>query len=406
MADPQFGMFASISEYTDDDVEERRARGLLVRKAPRPITGYADETRLYTAAIEATNRLNPAFAVICGDLVHDAADQSQIDELIRITSTLDGGIPMRLVSGNHDVGKAPTPDSLALYRQRFGLDNYSFDHGDCHFVVINSSVAFDPVNVPARVGPHRPVHDRRPQRRQKAECVAQHLVLFTHHPLFQEHAAEADSMWTVPIERRDVIVRILRDFDASAVFAGHLHKNVYADDAGLMMVTTGAVGYPLGPDPSGIRIVHMQEDAIRHRYYGMNSVPRLYAGAGKRRTEDSAGRRYSSAVLPRGHATGLRSRPSTTVIVSCQSFGDYYSAGEDNLHRLLDGDARVDHLVFRNHRQHPRRRIRHGGDVDDKHGAVVVRQHALPRNQPQCPHSGPWPLQEHDPAEGVLPSSR
>ena len=278
MADPQFGMFASISEYTDDDVEERRARGLLVRKAPRPITGYADETRLYTAAIEATNRLNPAFAVICGDLVHDAADQSQIDELIRITSTLDGGIPMRLVSGNHDVGKAPTPDSLALYRQRFGLDNYSFDHGDCHFVVINSSVAFDPVNVPAewdRIVQFM-IDDLSAARRRGV----QHLVLFTHHPLFQEHAAEADSMWTVPIERRDVIVRILRDFDASAVFAGHLHKNVYADDGGLMMVTTGAVGYPLGPDPSGIRIVHMQEDAIRHRYYGMDSVPDSLPGLG------------------------------------------------------------------------------------------------------------------------------
>ena len=149
MADPQFGMFASISEYTDEDVAERHARGLLVRKAPERITGFADETRLYTAAIEATNHLNPAFAVVCGDLVHDAANQAQIDELIRVTSTLDGSIPMRLVSGNHDVGEAPTPDSLALYRQRFGPDNYSFDHGDCHFVVINSSVAFDPVNVPA-----------------------------------------------------------------------------------------------------------------------------------------------------------------------------------------------------------------------------------------------------------------
>ena len=108
MADPQFGMFASISEYTDDDIEERHARGLLVRKAPRPITGFADETRLYTAAIEATNRLNPAFAVVCGDLVHDAANQSQIDELVRITSKRwTSGIPMRLVSGQSRCRRGP-----------------------------------------------------------------------------------------------------------------------------------------------------------------------------------------------------------------------------------------------------------------------------------------------------------
>ena len=271
MADPQFGMFASISGYTDEDIEERHARGVLVRKAPRPITGFADETRLYTAAIEATSRLNPAFAIVCGDLVHDAADQAQVDELVRVTSMLDEDIPMRLVSGNHDVGQAPTSDSLALYRERFGPDNYSFDHGDCHFVVINSSVAYDPVNVPGewdRIVQFM-IDDLSAARRRGA----QHVVLFTHHPLFQERADEQDSTWTVPTERRDVIVGILRDFDASAVFAGHLHKNVYADDAGLMMITTGAVGYPLGSDPSGIRVVHMQEDAIRHRYYGMDSIP-------------------------------------------------------------------------------------------------------------------------------------
>ena len=271
MADPQFGMFASISEYTDEDIRERHARGLLVRKATERITGFANETRLYTAAIEATNLLDPAFAVVCGDLVHDAANQAQVDELVRITGMLDDKIPMRLVPGNHDVGEAPTSDSLALYRQRFGPDNYSFDHGDCHFAVINSSVAFDPVNVPDEWD--RIVQFMIDDLSAAKAQGAQHLVLFTHHPLFQEHAAEEDSMWTVPSERRDVIVRILRDYDAAAVFAGHLHKNVYADDAGLMMVTTGAVGYPLGPDPSGIRIVHMQEDAIRHRYYGMDSVP-------------------------------------------------------------------------------------------------------------------------------------
>ena len=271
MADPQFGMFASISEYTDEEIAERHARGLMFRKAPERITGFADEPRLYTAAIEATNRLSPAFAVVCGDLVHDAANQAQVAELARVTALLDDHIPMHLVPGNHDVGEAPTSDSLALYRYRFGPDNYSFDHGDCHFLVINSSVAFDPINVPGEWDNivQFMIDDLSAARRRGA----QHLVLFTHHPLFQEHAGEADSMWTVPAERREVIVGILRDFDASAVFAGHLHRNVYADDAGLMMITTGAVGYPLGPDPSGIRVVHMQEDAIRHRYYGMDSVP-------------------------------------------------------------------------------------------------------------------------------------
>lgn len=271
MADPQFGMFASVSHYTDADIQERRDRGLMVRKAPEVIRGFADETRLYTAAIRASNRLKPAFVVVCGDMVHDASDQSQIDELFRITSTLDDDIQMHFVSGNHDVGEAPTSESLALYRERFGADNYSFDYGGCHFVVINSSVAFDPTNVPAEWNRLTQflIDDLSTARRGGS----QHIVLFTHHPLFENSASESDSQWTIPGDRRGVIVRALREFDASAVFAGHMHRNVYANDGGLMMVTSGAVGYPLGNDPSGLRVVRVEEDAIRHRYYGMDLVP-------------------------------------------------------------------------------------------------------------------------------------
>ena len=149
MADPQFGMFASVSRYGDEEVAERRARGLNIRKAERPISGFADETRLYTAAIEAANAIAPAFVVVCGDMVHDADNQAQVDELFRISAALDDGIPLYFVSGNHDVGEAPTADSLALYRERFGADNYSFDYQDCHFAVINSSLAYDPSNAPA-----------------------------------------------------------------------------------------------------------------------------------------------------------------------------------------------------------------------------------------------------------------
>ena len=33
MADPQFGMFAALSELTDGEIADRRSRGLIVRKA-------------------------------------------------------------------------------------------------------------------------------------------------------------------------------------------------------------------------------------------------------------------------------------------------------------------------------------------------------------------------------------
>lgn len=271
MADPQFGMFASLSGLTDEEIEERRQRQLFVRKAPRKITGFADETRLFTQAIEAANRIKPAFVAMCGDMVHDSSDQSQLDELFRITALLDDDIPMYWVSGNHDVGEAPTPESLALYRERFGPDNFSFDYEGSHFAVINSSVCYNPENVPDEW--ERLVHFLRRDLGEARANGCRNIILFMHHPLFLEDADEGDGYFVIPRSRRKAILDILHEHDASAVFAGHWHRNNYAEDDGLQMVVTGAVGYPLGDDPSGFRIVKVDGTAVTHRYYAMDDIP-------------------------------------------------------------------------------------------------------------------------------------
>lgn len=271
MSDPQFGMFASVSSYTEQEIEERRQRGILMRKAPGPITGFADETRLYTRAIEKTNSLGPDFVVVCGDMIHDTGDDAEIAELFRITENLNDGIPVHWVSGNHDVGEAPTSESIALYRENFGADNYSFDHADCHFTVINSSVASDPSNVPREW--NRMIQFLGDDMSTARRAGAEHLILLLHHPLFLERPDEDEDYFTIPFERREAIVSILKGNDASAVFAGHMHRNNYARDGDLHMITTGAVGYPLGPDPSGIRLVTMDEASITHRYYPLAEPP-------------------------------------------------------------------------------------------------------------------------------------
>ncbi len=271
MSDPQFGMYASISKYTAEEIEERRRRGVLMRYAHERITGFADETRLYTRAIEKANSLAPDFVVVCGDMIHNTGDQTEMAELFRISATLDDGIPIHWVSGNHDVGESPTSESIELYRENFGPDNYSFDHDDCHFTVINSSVASDPSNVPREWD--RMVQFLGDDMGAARRAGSQRLVLFVHHPLFLERADEGADYFTIPPERRDIIVKILKDNDASAVFAGHIHRNNYARDGDLLMIATGAVGYPLGKDPSGVRLVTVDESSIAHRYYPLAESP-------------------------------------------------------------------------------------------------------------------------------------
>ena len=50
LADPQFGLFADRSGKTDEEISAAAKRGQILKKTPK-ITGFADETRLFSLAI-------------------------------------------------------------------------------------------------------------------------------------------------------------------------------------------------------------------------------------------------------------------------------------------------------------------------------------------------------------------
>ena len=176
-----------------------------------------------------------------------------------------------MVAGNHDAGDLPTPETLARYRERFGADNYSFDYGGSHFVAINSCVCSNPRYVPEEWDALVDFLRNDLQAARASGC--EDIVVFMHHPLFLDHADEEDGYFVIPAERRRIILDILKSQRVSAVFAGHLHENFSASDGPLQMITTSAVGYPLGNDPSGLRIVRMYGNSIEHEYYGMDDLP-------------------------------------------------------------------------------------------------------------------------------------
>lgn len=270
LSDPQFGLFAALSGVEDAYIEEKLKQRLRVRKAPK-IRGFADETRLYRKAIDAANRLRPDFVVVCGDMTQDSDDIFQLNELMTITAELDEEIPMRWVAGNHDVGNDLTPESLALYRGRFGKDNYAFDHKGSRFIALNSNVGYDPSKVSGEW--ERQVEFLEQTLDGPREQRAVHTVAFTHHPLFLDHRDEPDSTLVIPTARRLVLLDLLNEHGAWGMFSGHWHLNNYASDGEFQMVTSAAVGYPLGDDPSGLRIVKVYADRIEHEYYGFDEVP-------------------------------------------------------------------------------------------------------------------------------------
>jgi 3',5'-cyclic AMP phosphodiesterase CpdA len=251
LSDPQFGLF--------------EARGAA------PGDGTFPETALYEKAISAAKRLKPAFVVVTGDLVQDPSSNEQHAELMRITGRLGDDIPIYFAPGNCDLGNTPTAESLRIYRSKYGRDNYSFDSGGSHFVVLNSSVGVDPSEVPEEWDSlvdflWNDLDGRGPD--------SNHTIVFMHHPLFGKSADEPDNgIMVFPGERRRVVLELLRDHGTSAVFVGHWHRNNYAADGDMLMVISGPVGFPLGDDPSGLRIVKVYDDRVEHQYYGMDDLP-------------------------------------------------------------------------------------------------------------------------------------
>ena len=283
LADPQFGCHEQLSGKTEKEAAFERVRGRNKIATPK-IEGFEIESRLFRKAISETNRLQPDFVVTCGDIINRWDNEAQVHEAKTIASDLAYGIPMHWVPGNHDVidigsgWKRPTEDTLNCYKARFGPDFYAFQHRGVSFIVINSSLIF-------HLEPELEHHWQPQLRFLETELKAAnqrnstHTIVFGHYPFFLHHP---DEDWSkddleiglvIPLERRSIVLELFNQYSVSAVFTGHTHKNQYTSYGTTQMVTSSAVGYPLGNDPPGYRIVRIYEEDIKHDFYGFDEGP-------------------------------------------------------------------------------------------------------------------------------------
>lgn len=246
ISDPQFGMYSENREF-------------------------AQETANFEFAIATANRLMPAFVIVTGDLINQAGNQTQTAEYLRIAKKLDHRIKLYNVPGNHDVGNEPTPESLELYRKRFGRDYYSFRHGTFAGIVLNSSLIHSPAKAQAEYAQQESFLQNE-LTTLKASGATQ-IVVFQHHPFFLKSSDEPDQYFNIPLERRRIYLALLKRFGVATIFAGHYHRNEHGQDGPLEMVTTGPVGKPLGDARSGMRIAVVSENSVRHEYHDLALLP-------------------------------------------------------------------------------------------------------------------------------------
>lgn len=246
LADPQFG-------FMDDAQERKNAE----------------------AAVQHINRLKPRFAIVCGDLVHPNPGTTDYEAKVAlfcaIFAKIDPAIPLICVSGNHDVGNTPDAAGLAAYRKRFGDDYFGFWAGGVRCLVINSTLYHDPSKSPDEQKQQEAWFARELADARKTK--PRHLLVFQHHAWFLKGPEDKDGYFTIPQARRNPALALMKDAGVRAVFAGHYHGNAAGRDGELEMITTGPVGKPLRKDPSGLRIVEVYPDSIRHAYYPLAEVP-------------------------------------------------------------------------------------------------------------------------------------
>lgn len=235
---------------------------------------------LWQTAIDHASRLKPAFVVVCGDLINNAGEQEKLEPAEderrtaayqKIAAGLDKKIPLYNVAGNHDVCNKPTLATYSWYRERFGRLWYSFVHGDCLFVVLESNILKNPAG-----SPQSAQEQMAWLKRTLSQADSQpfnHRIVFMHHPMCLKSIDEDDQYFTMPRQRRAELLKLFHTHKVAAVFSGHYHRNAYVKDAQLELVTTSSTGKPLGKDPVGFRIVKVHPNRINHTYYSYENMP-------------------------------------------------------------------------------------------------------------------------------------
>ncbi|MEE9166540.1 MAG: metallophosphoesterase [Candidatus Neomarinimicrobiota bacterium] len=234
--------------------------------------------------ISHVNRLRPDFVVVCGDLIHadndpakwnDPAELQKYDVLaaayLNNAATIDPGITLHNVAGNHDVSSEPTRETIAWYSDRFGRTWYSFEHKRSFFIVLESNLMKNPNGAPDLAKEQMSWLHETLKRVEKGHFS--HKIAFMHHPLCINRLDEDEGYFNLPKEMRFELLGLFHKYGFDAVFSGHYHRNAYLRDGELELITTSSCGAALGDDPLGLRIVKVYPDRLEHDYHAFEEMP-------------------------------------------------------------------------------------------------------------------------------------
>jgi hypothetical protein len=186
------------------------------------------QSRRAEFALQLAASLEPAFVVHLGDLVQaypETADYTDAcTEARRQIAAI--GLTPHVAVGNHDVGDKPDPTMptapvepgfLNGYHGEYGCSWYSFDHGNCHFAVINSQI-LNQTNIHA-------AEQKAWLERDLSAAAGKRPFLFLHLPPYlhlpnEPHLGHYDNIGE---PAREWLLDLVREHAVEMLLAAHVH---------------------------------------------------------------------------------------------------------------------------------------------------------------------------------------
>lgn len=162
---------------------------------------------------EIADGMRPALAINGGD-VTDYGWAGEYDAYDQVVAGLT--FPVHHVPGNHDVRWAPR--GLQIFRERVGPPFRSFDHGGCHFVLLDSTVPL------SHYGHYESAQLRWLEADLRAVGRETPVLLFTHHWVGRA---------PVMVDNEDALFRVIEPYNVKLVFNGHGHSDLLWEWNGL-----------------------------------------------------------------------------------------------------------------------------------------------------------------------------
>jgi 3',5'-cyclic AMP phosphodiesterase CpdA len=256
------GSLDSNRSLDESGYSQQEGFSFIVAADPQLFRGQKDDL---DKAIASINELEPAFVVMCGDLVETPSNQQQIAAYTESVSHLKPTIGLYNMPGNHDLGRPVAAEHIAAYQENFGPLWYHFKYGNTVFVILASDILRDP---DAPMHEEHTVWLRRVLREMRA-ATFDHLFIFMHHPLYIHSPDEPDNYSNMPVEIRRTLLNLFAEHRVQAVFSGHLHRNRINRYPGMDLIITNSITVPMGEDAdaAGFRIVDVHRDRYEHRYH-------------------------------------------------------------------------------------------------------------------------------------------